>query len=178
MSETCGGCVYDGIPLDGVDVRLGADRRVHLAGPVLFDGYAGDKPATDAVLRDGWFATSDLGELLPDGRLRLIGRLDDVVISGGVNVPLPAVTDALCGCSAVRDAVAVGVDDHEWGIRVVACVVPRDGSGVTLDELRSAVGEAGLPRAWAPRQLVTLETMPLLANGKVDRVALRTLASR
>lgn len=177
MSETCGGCVYDGVPLDGVAVRLGDDRRVQLSGPVLFDGYDGDPAATDAVLRDGWFATSDLGELLPDGRLRLIGRVDDVVISGGVNVPLPAVTEALSACSAVREAVAVGVDDDEWGTRVVACVVPHDGVAVRLDELRSAVEEAGLPRGWAPRQLVTLEAMPLLGNGKVDRLALRTRAT-
>lgn len=177
MSETCGGCVYDGVPLDGVEVRIGADRRVHLAGPVLFDGYADDPEATEAVLRDGWFATSDLGELSPDGRLRLIGRMDDVVISGGVNVPLPAVTEALGACPEVRDAIAVGVDDDEWGTRVVACVVAHEDARVELDALRSAVEDAGLPRAWAPRQVVTLDALPLLDTGKVDRVALRTLAA-
>lgn len=178
MSETCGGCVYDGVPLDGVAVSLGADRRVHLAGPVLFDGYAGDPVGTEEVLRDGWFATSDLGELLPDGRLRLIGRIDDVVISGGVNVPLPAVTEALGACADVRDAAAVGVDDDEWGTRVVACVVARDEAPVGLDVLRSAVEAAGLPRSWAPRQVVALDALPLLDNGKVDRAALRELAAR
>src|SRR5699024_5903989 len=62
MSETCGGCVYDGMPLDGVDLRIGDDKRVYLRGPMLFDGYEGDTAATHEVLRDGWFATSDLGE--------------------------------------------------------------------------------------------------------------------
>lgn len=177
MSETCGGCVYDGLPLDGVSLRIADDRRVLLSGPVLFEGYAGDPAATQAALRDGWFATSDLGELLPDGRLRLIGRLDDIVISGGLNVPLPAVTEALGACPAVRDAVAVGVDDDEWGTRVVACVVPQDGSAVALDELRSAVAATGLPREWAPRQVVVLDALPMLSNGKTDRVALRALAA-
>lgn len=177
MSETSGGCVYDGVALDGVSVRIGSDRRVHLAGPVLFDGYVGDAAGTEAVLRDGWFATSDLGELDSAGQLRLIGRLDDVVVSGGLNVPLPAVTEALRGCSAVQDAVAVGVDDDEWGTRVVACVVAHGGSRVALDELRDAVRAAGLPRGWAPRQVVALDALPLLSNGKVDRVALRTLAA-
>lgn len=169
MSETCGGCVYDGVPLEGVRIRIGEDRQIHLAGPMLFDGY-GD--ARDTAVTDGWFATADLGEFDPDGRLRVLGRSDDVVISGGVNVSLPAVTDALRAIPGIRDAVAVAVDDAEWGQRVIGCLV-----GVaTLDAVRDAVGAAGLPRTWAPRQLVMLDEIPLLAGGKVDRLALRALA--
>ena len=176
MSETSGGCVYDGRPLDGVSVRIGDDRRVHLAGPMLFDGYAGDGAATREVLHDGWFATSDLGELNDDGTLRIIGRVDDVIISGGVNIPLPAVTEVLRSYNAVREAVVVGVDDDEWGTRVVACVVSDE--SVDLESVRGMVERAGLPRAWGPRQLVVLDAMPLLSNGKVDRLALRTHATR
>lgn len=175
MSETSGGCVYDGVPLDGVSVRIGDDRRVHLAGPTLFDGYADDPAATDAVLRDRWFATSDLGELDAGGRLRIIGRIDDVVVSGGVNVPLPAVAEALRRCPGLRDVAVVGVDDAEWGTRVVACVVAD--RPVVLEDVREAVAGDGLPRTWAPRQLVVVDTMPLLSNGKVDRMALRALAT-
>ena len=87
MSETCGGCVYDGLPLDGVEVRIGDDGEVLLRGPMLFDGYEGEPERTAAVLRDGWFHTDDLGELDDDGRLRVTGRRDDVIISGGVKVP-------------------------------------------------------------------------------------------
>ena len=151
MSETCGGCVYDGVPLDGVELRIDDGGQVLVRGPVLFDGYA-DPDATARVLRDGWFATADLGEIV-DGRLRDHGRSDDVVISGGVNIALPAVTRALRGLEAVRDAVALGVPDAEWGARVVAYVVPADAvclDGLRLDELRDAVEEAGLPRTWAP----------------------------
>ncbi|TXL57962.1 AMP-binding protein [Aeromicrobium terrae] len=175
MSETCGGCVYDGVPLRDVRMRIGDDGQVLLAGPVLFDGYAG-RPF------DGeWFATSDLGEIDDDGRLHVLGRMDDVVVSGGVNVPLPAVERVLRAVDAVGDAAVVGVDDEEWGAKVVAVVVPADAvclDGCRLDELRDAVTEAGLPRTWAPRDVVLADALPLLPGGKVDRLALRRLAAR
>ncbi|WP_243838782.1 AMP-binding protein [Aeromicrobium yanjiei] len=174
MSETCGGCVYDGVPLDGVQMRVDETGQVLLAGPVLFDGYA-DPAATAAVLRDGWFATADLGEIV-DGRLRVTGRSDDVVISGGVNIALPAVTRALREVDGVRDAIALGAADEEWGARVVAYVVPADAvclDGLRLDALRDAVQERGLPRSWAPRDVVLLDELPLLPGGKVDRRALQ-----
>ncbi|VXC34388.1 AMP-binding protein [Aeromicrobium sp. 9AM] len=178
MSETCGGCVYDGVPLDGVQMRIDESGQVQLAGPMLFDGYA-DAEATARVLHDGWFATADLGEIDDEGRLRVTGRIDDVVISGGVNVPLPAVTAALRTYEGVRDAVAIGVPDEEWGSRVVAFLVPDDAvclDGLRLDELRDGVEEAGLPRAWAPREVVLVDALPLLPGGKVDREGLRRSA--
>lgn len=177
MSETSGGCVYDGVPLDGVRVRVDAAGQVLLAGPVLFDGYA-DPVATARVLRDGWFATSDLGTVDSSGRLSVTGRSDDVVVSGGVNVPLPAVTSALRGLDGVRDAIAIGVPDDEWGQRVVACVVPDGPGGPGLDEVRDGVEAAGLARTWAPREIVLVDVLPLLPGGKVDRQALRSLAAR
>lgn len=173
MSETCGGCVYDGLPLDGVRIRIDEHRHIHLAGPTLFDGY-GDPAATAEVLADGWFATSDLGEFDSDGSLRVLGRADDVVISGGVNVSLPAVTAALRSMDGVRDAYAVGVADAEWGQRVVAAVVGE----VPLEAVRAAVEDSGLPRAWAPRQLLSVAALPLLPGGKIDRLELRRLAGR
>ncbi|MDP9445228.1 MAG: AMP-binding protein, partial [Actinomycetota bacterium] len=90
-SETCGGCVYDGRPLDGVAVKVDAGGRVHVAGPVLFDGYRDRPDLTAEVLVDGWLRSPDLGRLDDDGRLHVLGRVDDVVVSGGVNVALPAV---------------------------------------------------------------------------------------
>lgn len=174
MSETAGGCVYDGLPLEGVRLRIDDRGQVLLGGSVLFDGYASAE-ATALVLRDGWFATADLGEIV-DGRLRVTGRADDVVISGGVNVPLPAVTRALRSLSGVRDAVALGLPDEEWGARVVAYVVPADAvclDGLRLDEVRDAVEAAGLPRTWAPREIVLLDEIPLLPGGKIDRVRLQ-----
>jgi O-succinylbenzoic acid--CoA ligase len=177
MSETSGGCVYDGVPLDGVRLRVDDAGQVHVSGPVLFDGYA-DPVATARVLVDGWFATADLGTVDASGRLHVTGRSDDVVVSGGVNVGLPAVTRALRGLEGVRDAIALGVPDDEWGARVVAYVVPGPGvclDGLRLDLLRDGVEASGLPRTWAPRDVVLVDELPLLPGGKVDRVALRGL---
>ena len=171
MSETCGGCVYDGVPLDGVGVAVGNDGRVRIGGPVLFDGYDGRPDLTDAVMRDGWFVTQDLGRLDHDGRLQVLGRVDDVVLSGGVNVPAPAVAERLRDHAAVRSAEVVGVADEEWGQRVVAFVV----GDLSLDEARDWVA-AVHPRSWAPRELHVVERIPLLGNGKVDRVRLQELA--
>lgn len=171
MAETCGGCVYDGLPLDGVGVALAADGRIRLAGPTLFDGYLDDDAATAGALVDGWFLTSDAGRLDEDGRLQVLGRLDDMVVSGGVNVPGAAVAARLREHPNVQAAEVVGVADPEWGSRVVAVVVGELG----LTEARDWVGETQ-PRAWAPRELVTVAELPMLDNGKVDRLAVRALA--
>jgi O-succinylbenzoic acid--CoA ligase len=174
MTETCGGCVYDGFPLEGVRMRVDDDGQVLLAGPMLFDGYVGEP-------RQGeWFATADRGEIDADGRLHVLGRIDEVVVSGGLNVPLPAVERALRMVEPVGEVAVVGVDDREWGTRVVAAVVPADPlrvTGLRLDELRDVVTLGGLPRAWAPRQVVLMDELPLLPGGKVDRERIRRLAS-
>lgn len=169
-SETAGGCVYDGLPLDGVAVALGADGRVRLGGPTIFDGYLDDPALTAETLVDGWFLTSDAGRLDEDGRLRVLGRVDDVVVSGGVNVPLPAVAARLQAHPDVDHAELIGVEDSEWGQRVVAFVVGH----VSHDALRDWVGEVH-PRSWAPRDVVRIDALPLLPNGKIDRPALRSL---
>lgn len=170
-AETAGGCVYDGLPLDGVEVVCDPDGRVRIRGPVLFDGYAGDPGLTAATLVDGWFRTADAGELGPDGRLRVLGRLDDVVVSGGVNVPGPAVAARLRTHPGVEAAEVVGVPDPEWGNRLVAFVVGT----ASASDLRDWVAAAH-PRAWAPRQVVTVSEIPLLANGKPDRLRLQSMA--
>ncbi len=170
MSETAGGCVYDGMPLDGVAVKIGADGLVRLAGPVLFDGYDADPDLTASVLEGDWFVTSDLGELDHDGRLRVLGRADDVVTSGGVKVPASAVARRLRTHPSVSAAEVVGVPDAEWGERVVAVVVGELG----LDAARDWVS-AEHPRTWAPREVIVVAEIPLLDNGKVDRLALKEL---
>ena len=111
MSETCGGCVYDGVPLDGVAVKVGGDGRVRIGGPVLFDRYDGQPGLTAEVMEDGWFLTSDLGRLDDDGRLQVLGRADDVVVSGGVKVPGPAVARRLREHPRIQAAEVVGVPE-------------------------------------------------------------------
>lgn len=169
-SETAGGVVYDGHALPGSRVRVGEDGRIALTGPTLFEKYDGDPALTAATLVDGWFLTSDLGELA-SGRLRVLGRVDDMVISGGVKVPGAAVAARLREHPDVEAAEVLGVPDPEWGQAVVACVV----GPVSLDTARDWVSEAH-PREWAPRSLVHLDAIPLLDNGKVDRERLRELA--
>ncbi|WP_235532671.1 AMP-binding protein [Nocardioides sp. Root140] len=169
-SETSGGCVYDGLPLDGVELDVPEGQPIRIRGPVLFDGYDGDPELTARALVDGWFVTSDLGRIV-DGRLRVLGRVDDVVITGGINVPAPAVAKRLRAHPSVQTVEVLGVPDDEWGQRLVAFVV----GDLTLDEARDWVS-AEHPRAWAPRGLVRLDALPHLPNGKVDRLTLRRLA--
>ncbi len=167
-SETAGGCVYDGRPLDGVEVRVDDTGRVRIGGPTLFSHYEGDPQLTAECLVDGWFLTSDTGRVDDTGRLRITGRIDDVVISGGVKVPVPAVAERLREHALVEDAEVLGVPDDEWGQRVVAVVV-----GTAPDpELRDWVGLVH-PRSWAPSRFVRVEELPRLRNGKVDQQAIR-----
>lgn len=168
MSETCGGCVYDGVPLDGVTVAL-ADGLVRLAGPVLATGYRLRPDLTAAAFGPEGFTTSDLGALR-DGVLTVLGRSDDVIVTGGEKVAPAAVEAALLAHPAVVDVGVVGVDDDDWGQRVVACVVLR--APLTLAQARDHVA-AGLPRPWAPRELRQVSEVPLLPSGKIDRAGLR-----
>ncbi|HVM20641.1 MAG TPA: AMP-binding protein [Egibacteraceae bacterium] len=173
MTETSGGCVYDGVPLGGVEVRLDDAGRIHVRGPVLFDGYRfGDRRD---VLAGGWLRTADLGRLT-GGRLVVEGRADDVIITGGENVAADAVADLLERHPAVAEAAVVGRPDPEWGEVVIAVVVPHGTTPPSLPELRDFVG-AAMGRHAAPRDLVVVTALPRLANGKLDRLATKALAA-
>ena len=177
MSETCGGCVYDGVPLDEVSVEVGADGRIRIAGPVLFSGYR-LQPGLSRQARDGrWFITSDLGSISASGRLRVRGRADDVIVTGGEKVVAGEVAAVLGTCPGVREAVVVGRPDPEWGELVTAIVVPADPADPpTLGALRARVREKLPPRA-APRELVLVARIPLLPSGKPDLERLRERAT-
>ena len=166
MTETAGGCVYDGEPLDGVRVRVA--EGVELAGPVLALGYRLDPEGTSAAFDSGWFRTRDAGSLDDAGRLTVHGRLDDVVVTGGVNVAPQAVEGVLRQHPDVADAVVFGRPDDEWGQRVVAAVVPAPGAQPDLASLRPWVAERlGAPAA--PRELHRIAAVPTLHTGKPDR---------
>jgi O-succinylbenzoic acid--CoA ligase len=175
MSETCGGCVYDGEPLDGVTVRLRDDSRVELGGPVVFAGYRLRPDLTAAALVDGWHVTKDLGRWSADGRLEVLGRADDVIVSGGVNVPAALVERVVAGHPGVAACAVIGRPDPEWGERVVAVVQPVDWSSAPdVESLRAFAADALEPAA-LPREVVTLGLLPVLDSGKPDKVAVRTL---
>ncbi|MFK5635185.1 AMP-binding protein [Ornithinimicrobium sp. LYQ103] len=173
MSETAGGCVYDGVPLPGVVARLDpVDQRIHLAGPVLAQGYADapDLTSTAFQVLEGrrWFVTGDRGSW-QGGRLRVLGRVDDVIVTGGHKVEPRDVETALRALPGVTDAVVVGVPDEEWGQVVAAVVVPSRPTDPADDlaRLRAALAPT-LPAHALPRQVVLRDAIPLLPSGKPD----------
>jgi o-succinylbenzoate---CoA ligase len=177
MSETCGGCVYDGVPLDGVTVREDGDGRLRISGPVLMNRYYRRPELTAGVLAAGIggaeFVTSDLGFVDPAGRVVIRGRADDVINTGGHKVVPGEVAAVLGTCPGVREVVVVGRPDPEWGERVTAVIVPVDSDDPPgLELVRTHVG-ARLPRYACPSEVVLTEAIPLLASGKPDLAALK-----
>ena len=169
MSETSGGCVYDGQPLAGVTVEV--TDRIMLTGPVVGVGYRLRPDLARAAFAGSTFTTADLGGLDADGRLVVLGRADDVIVTGGEKVAPSAVESALAAHPAVAEVAVIGVPDEEWGARVRAVVVLRPGATLSVEEAREQVASA-LPRAAAPRELVVLDALPLLDSGKIDRMKL------
>jgi O-succinylbenzoic acid--CoA ligase len=178
MSETAGGCVYDGIPLDGVHVSVTADDepgRVALAGPVLARGYRRRPADTAAAFRSGWFRTGDLGRLHPDGRLEVLGRADDLINTGGTKVAPAEVERVLAAQPGVREACVVGLSDPEWGEVVVAALAPADPAAPPAEDLLRAVVRARVGRAAVPKAVRFVPELPLCGPGKIDRRAVRSL---
>jgi O-succinylbenzoic acid--CoA ligase len=156
-------------------VRI-VDGQIELGGPMLAEGYLGDEERTAAAFHaDGsgrWYRTSDAGELV-DGVLRVTGRLDDVIVSGGVKVSLAAIERVVRSLPGLADAVVVPRADARWG--EVPVVVTTESA--SIGTLRTAVGDE-LGAAARPAELVLVETIPLLASGKPDRGALADRVAR
>ncbi len=187
-TETAGGCVYDGVPLPGVHVRLDDGGRIVVGGPTLAAGYLG-RPADTAAAFDAGahgreFRTGDLGRWV-DGRLEVVGRADDVIVTGGEKVVPAAVERVLTAQPGVRAACVVGLPDARWGAVVAAAVVLEppvaeppvaepgaepDAAGAPVEGLRGAV-RAALGRAAVPRVLRVVDALPLRGIGKPDRGA-------
>lgn len=183
MTETSGGCVYDGAPLGEVSVDLDEQGRILLAGPVLARGYLGDRPGTRSAfhVRDGrrWFRTSDLGRRSADGTWSVLGRVDDVINTGAHKVLPATVEAALDRLPEVGGSLVVGTPDPQWGQRVAALVVPtsaapeglrREPTRWVREHLRD-----GIPAHALPREVRLVTALPLLPGGKVDRRAARRL---
>jgi len=189
MSETAGGCVYDGVPLDGVRVRVersatsndGAERsatsndgRVVLGGAPLAKGYR-NAVQPDPFAEPGWFRTDDIGAVDDSGVLRVLGRVDDAISTGGLTVLPQLVEAALARHPAVADCAVFGVADERLGQRVVAAIVVATAcTAPTLAELRAHVAST-FPSTAAPREVHIVDELPRRGIGKVDR---RELAAR
>jgi O-succinylbenzoic acid--CoA ligase len=189
MTETSGGCVYDGVALDGVQVASApptdgsgdtASGRIALGGPVVARGYRLRPASAEFSERDGvrWFTTNDLGSLDRSGRLTVLGRADDVIVTGGENVAPQAVEAVIDELDGVAACLVVGVADEQWGQRVVALLVPSTAGrpGPTLDAVRHAV-RARLGAAAAPRDVLLVDALPASALGKPDRSTAAELAA-
>ncbi|WP_206489048.1 o-succinylbenzoate--CoA ligase [Rhodococcus sp. KRD162] len=169
MSETAGGCVYDGVPLRGTVVRIDAGRVV-LGGSTLASGYRG-LPDHPAFAEPGWFRTDDAGTMV-DGVLNISGRLDEAISTGGLTVVPQVVEAELATHPAVLECAVVGLPDERLGQKVVVAVVASD--PVTLAELRSHIAPS-LDVTAAPRELFLVDSLPTRGPGKLDRAALRTM---
>jgi O-succinylbenzoic acid--CoA ligase len=178
MAETAGGCVYDGAPLDGVTVSLEPGGRIDLAGPTLALGYTDLTATAQAFSGHGLnrvFRSRDLGRLGPDGRLKVIGRWDNVIVTGGIKVSPEPVEALLATLPGVQGAAVVGLPSQEWGQAVVALVAGAHPP--TLDQVRSRV-KGHLTSAHAPQAVGAVPSLPQLAPGKLDRAAAARLAAQ
>jgi len=182
-TETSGGCVYDGQPLDTIAVRS-VDGELHIAGPVLADGYLGDPELTDErFLRDDhgirWYRTGDLG-IVEDGIVRVHGRADNVIVSGGINVSLDRVEHIVRQVPGLGSAIVVGVDHDRWGEASVIVAVRgeslRRSEAEQLVHARDAV-EAQIGAHARPDRLILVDELATLPSGKPDREAIRTIAA-
>jgi O-succinylbenzoic acid--CoA ligase len=173
-SETSGGCVYDGHPIGGARVRI-VDGEVQLGGATVADGYLDDPQLTEQRFASEhgirWFRTADAGEF--DGEtLRVLGRRDDVIISGGVKVSLARIEEVVRAQPGCADAVVVAVAHPRWGERPV---VVAAGAAVDDPAVLAAV-EARLGSVAKPDGVVRVAALPLLPSGKPDRRAAAALA--
>jgi o-succinylbenzoate---CoA ligase len=171
MSETAGGCVYDGVPLDGVALRVAADGRIVIGGATLAKGYR-NPVDPDPFAEPGWFYTDDLGTVSESGVLTVLGRADDAISTGGLTVLPQPVEAALSTYPAVGDCAVFGIADDRLGQRVVAAIVVHEGSEApTLETLRAHVTRT-LDATAAPRELHVVDALPRRGIGKIDRAAL------
>ena len=170
MTETCGGVVYDGVPLEGVEVRDDDEGELHVRGPTLLRCY---RDGSDPRSAGGWLPTGDLGAVV-DGRVVVHGRRTEMIVTGGEKVWPDPVEAVLRDHPGVAEVAVLGRPDPEWGERVVAVVVPRHPAAPPgLDELRGWVKER-LPAFNAPREL---KLARFLARSPTDKIR-RDLARR
>jgi o-succinylbenzoate---CoA ligase len=174
LTETGGGVVYDGRPLDGVEVDITADGTIRLRGPMLARGVRGSAaPLLDA---EGWLDTGDVGWWLPDGRLHVQGRRGDMIITGGENVWPELVEQHLLDHPYIADVAIIGVEDHTWGQQIVALVVTATTVPDRID-LKDFLADR-LPVYMVPRRVVSVPAIPRTSLGKIARGSLPELLAQ
>ena len=175
MTETTGGCVFDGVPLDGVDVAVDSHGLIFIGGDTLADGYVDGKNDRFTTLRNRrYFATKDVGALAPD--LTIVGRADTVIITGGINVYPEKVAGALRALEYITEACVVPIPDVEWGHTVAAVVVTTHAVPPSLEEVRHDLAHTLEPHE-RPRHIAWVERLPMLESGKIDHEAAVAIAT-
>jgi O-succinylbenzoic acid--CoA ligase len=172
MTETTGGCVYDGIPLDGVEIKINSDRHVAIKGSVLAETYIGASSVWNQSMNDGWFISSDLGKI-EDGKLSVDGRSDDVIISGGENISLGHIERTLQVQFPEVTFAAFAVSNPQWGAALHLAVV---GKNIVEEEISDYLAAEVGPFAKV-KGFLHLTELPLMGIGKVDRKKLAELFS-
>jgi O-succinylbenzoic acid--CoA ligase len=171
MTETSGGCVYNGIPLDGVEISITSEKRIAIKGTVLAHTYLGAEALWDTQFKDGWFHSSDLGRI-ENEKLIVEGRSDDVIISGGENISLSAIESSLHAHFPHKTFAAFAVKDSKWG-QALHLAIAGDGFP-SEDEVAQYLGEK-FGEFSKPKGYLHLPELPLIGIGKVDRKKLTDL---
>jgi O-succinylbenzoic acid--CoA ligase len=164
MSETSGGCVYNAEPLDGVAFELTENGQIKISGPVL----------ADVKKENGWFITQDLGKII-DGKLQVIGRVDDVIISGGENISLSAVESEINKKFPNLQVAAFATSDSKWGQVLHVAAQTNDES--IKEQIMNLVAQS-IGNYAKPKSIVLVDKLPLIGVGKVDRISLAKLVNQ
>ena len=174
LTETCGGCNFDGLPLDGAEFKI-EDERILIRGPMMMAGYRLRPDLTaETVDGRGWLNTADRGQISSDGLLKVLGRMDDIILTGGEKVSAVEVETQIQAHPDVADAAVAGVADYRWGQAVAALVVPRGHGAPTLRELKGFLA-GRLAGYKAPKRILIVEEIPRTASGKIRRQAVQDL---
>jgi O-succinylbenzoic acid--CoA ligase len=173
LTETSGGCNFDGVPLDGAEFRV-VDEMIQVRGPMLMNGYRLNPELTSDTLEGGWLHTADRGRIDSNGVLEVFGRADDLIVTGGEKVSALEVENLLQSHPLVADAAVAGIADYRWGQAVAALIVPRGSSVPTLRELKGFL-TGKIAGFKAPKRILIVDEVPRTASGKVRRQAVRDL---
>ena len=169
MSEMSGGCVYNGTPLEGVSVKISELGNIQLKGAMMASGYLNTPELWNATCIDGWFTTSDLGEL-SGNHLKVLGRSDDQIISGGKKISLGTLEKFLAGVFPHQEFIAFGAPDLEWGTKLIIA----SNQNMDIELLRTSIKKE-LGQHAVPKDFLTLPEIPRTSLGKLDRTSARNI---
>jgi O-succinylbenzoic acid--CoA ligase len=174
MTETCGGCVYDGLPIGVTSVEINRDGLIKISTASLATTYLNDTSGWSSKLEDGYFLTSDLGEI-KDGKLTVTGRADDVIVTGGENISLTKVEEVIRNTFAGIECAAFAIADQQWGqslhLAIAGSVKPE------ISEINQSLS-LHISAAAKIKGVFYLDQLPRSALDKVNRQELVNIASR